>query len=83
MQSKELARTEQLEPFITGLEYDVPLYEVSDEDLKSELAAEITDSTRLGQLLDGARADEIDLPERLGTNDAVIISIVQDSCASS
>lgn len=57
-------------------------YEASEKILKSEIAAATTESTRLGQFFSNVCAEVTDLQERLGAMDAVVRSIVEDSCVS-
>lgn len=47
-------------------------YERNEEDLKSELAAVIKESTRLCQLFDDVRAEVVELQSCLSTEKAVI-----------
>lgn len=47
-------------------------HEISEEELKSELAASITERTRLGQLFDSIRAKVVELREMLSAKHAVI-----------
>lgn len=57
-------------------------YEVSEENLRIELAAAKTESTRLSQAVDDIRANMVDVRECLGVKNTVIRSIVEDLCAS-
>lgn len=59
--SKELARLTQLNSSVKCLEDNVALYEVSEDYLKIELAAEINNSTRLSQLVYDICAEVVDL----------------------
>lgn len=72
----------KVENVYKSLEDNVRFHEASEESLKSEISAAITESTRLGQLFDGIRADVADLKERLGTRDAAVRSIVDHLCAT-
>lgn len=57
-------------------------YEWCKEELKSELAAVIKDSTVPIQLGGDVDAEAVDPQERLDAKDGVIPSIVKDFCAS-
>lgn len=58
------------------------LHETNKKRQKSRLAPATTEGSRLDQLSDRVHAKVADLQERLRTRDAVIQSIVKDSCAT-
>lgn len=53
-------------------------YEASEEDLSSELAASIAESTALCPFVDNVQAELVDLREEVAAKDVVIRSIVDD-----
>lgn len=57
-------------------------HKTSKDELKNELAATTKNSTGIGQLLNDIRAEVVDLQEKFGAKDAVIRTIVEDSCVS-
>lgn len=52
------------------------------EELKNELAAPISKNTRLSQIFDDIRTKGVVSIERLGASGVVLLSIVEDTCAS-
>lgn len=57
-------------------------YEASEDECKRELAAGISEITRLSQLVDDTSTDVTDLQERLVARDVVTWSIIEYSYAS-
>lgn len=81
-QGRVIAKIKQLKMIIKSLEDDVSFTEGSGEDVNSELAATITESTWLCQLFDSVRAEGAEIQERLGGRDTVIPSIIKYSCVT-
>lgn len=82
MQSKKLTNVAPLKSSMKSLEDNVAFYEASAEELKPGLAAAIKDSSWRSQLVDDISVELVDLRERLSAKDGVIVSIVDNLCAS-
>lgn len=81
-QRREFAKIAQLTMSIKILEGNIAFYKVSEADLKGKLAKIMAKSTRLEESFDGTRTPVLDLREKLAPKDAVVRSIVQDSCVT-
>lgn len=68
-QSMDVAKIAQLKSSIKRVEDRVRFYEACEKDMKSELEASITKSTRIGQLFDDIHAEVVDLREWLRGKD--------------
>lgn len=80
-ESKEFDRNAHLKSSRKSMEDNMTFYEEREEDLKSDLAAEITQSTPISQSIDDIRAELDNLREILGPKDAAFHSILKRSCA--
>lgn len=73
MQSRRKARSQKtVEDVYISMEDSVTIYEASKENLNSGIAAVTSESTWLGQLFGGVRAELADLQKKFGARDAVI-----------
>lgn len=63
-----------------SLEDYVAFFEASQENVKGELSKATVESTRLGELFDGARVQFVDLQEKLAAKKAIFRLSVQDLC---
>lgn len=60
-QNKKLAEVMHLKMSINSLKDSIAFYKAREESLKSELSAEMTESTRIGLIFDDTSADVVDL----------------------
>lgn len=79
--AKELVKTAQLKTSIKRVEENIALFVAIEEVMKDELAKALAEITFSREIINSTRSQEVDLRKTLAAKDAVIKSIVQNSCA--